>query len=466
MRFQHYLTENTNRLIIEGKMESELSAQIFNIIRRDKKKHDIVVLNVGESTDLKAMCAELSSQILDADATRSKTFRYLIRDWVLSGEINLKEDTQMLSRDLKEYDKSGSTKKDFATRSDLGEFILNIKNTGIVDDKFDYTFDIDYNDKRFTIYLIQEKDKQEYMSKLGDCTTWCITTNEMFDAYTLPYYLLVDKKEQKQYAIVPGGGQFKDSKQNAVNSEKKFEEFDKILNLRKKYYNMKPSQATDTYIYMHDSIDLDVQYSILFMNGTYKLNSDNSVDFNGSLNDMSKFFKNGELVVNFNHVTSYTFGVKDIPLKTLKGFPKVVDGIFIIRNTGLESLKFGPTSVTEFNVTGNNLKSLEFGPQHVAGAYAVFNNNLISLEGAPEKIGDLFSCQGNNITSLKGGPLVVVKSYWASDNKYLKSLEGAPTHVGYSFDVTKCPMLSKEEVENLANRVSYKIESDYGFFNK
>jgi hypothetical protein len=263
MSLRGFITESNNQLLLEGKMENELIAQIRKHFKQYKFRSPLLqprdYIHVTFDLHLKKNQTDetlndiaffIAREILDIDPTPRKSWRFKIKEWMFNGEIVIGEDKEMLERDLKAHLKSNSQKMDFEKRSDLAEFVLKIKEKRAVDDIFSYTFDIDHSDNRFNIYHIQEKDKSEYLKKLGPCTTWCIATDQMFGRYPLPYYLLVDKKEKKQYAIVPSAGQFRDSKQNESNSEKRFEEFDEILDLRGKYYQSPPEDSwVDTYIY-------------------------------------------------------------------------------------------------------------------------------------------------------------------------------------------------------------------------
>jgi hypothetical protein len=278
MGLQGFITDQNNKLLLEGKMEDELSAQIYKELKRNKD----LFRNLTSSTRLvfkeKNLAETLASTILDVDPTQRKSWRFKIKEWILSGELNILEDAQLLKQDLDYHMKSHSQTRDFEKRSDLAEFVLNIKrNRGMVDDIFKYTFDVDYYDKRFHIYKIQAKDKEEYKEKMRNCTTWCLAQG-YFDHYGLPHFILVDKKEKKQYAIVPGGGQFRDSAQNRENSQKRFEEFDRILKLRERYYSELPTDVSliDRYIYNHHSFK-----PILYQKFREKLNL---VDYDNRFN--------------------------------------------------------------------------------------------------------------------------------------------------------------------------------------
>jgi hypothetical protein len=235
-------------LMLEGKMEDELVAQLGKWY---KTKHRTRDLDDTQKDEISV----LAKSILDVDPTKRKSWRFKIKEWILSGEIHLPKDTNYLSKALKMHMSYHVEKHDFNSMSELLDFVNNITtNRGAVDEMFNYEFKIDYHDKRFIIYKIEEKDRDAFIAKLGaPCTTWCVSDEIGFGMQRLPYYLLVDKNEKKQYAAVPTAGQFRDSKQNVTNSEKKFEEFDRLLDLRHKYYyDMVPmllGEVYDGYIY-------------------------------------------------------------------------------------------------------------------------------------------------------------------------------------------------------------------------
>jgi hypothetical protein len=212
---------------------------------------------------MQAQFREKAKAILDVDPTRKKSWRYKIMKWVEDKEVVFPEDAPMLKRELTQAMKYNLTDySTFETRESLQKFIANVKkNRGIVDEIFGYTFDIDYDDKDYRIYTIREENQEEYTEKLGECTSWCIATSEMFGRYELPYYLLITKQDKKRYAIVPSAGQFRDSQQNVNNSESKFEVFDDDLDLRNKYYYQVSPDGTpdadliDHYIYEHEKFE-------------------------------------------------------------------------------------------------------------------------------------------------------------------------------------------------------------------
>jgi hypothetical protein len=408
MSLRGYITEQENIFLLEGKMEDELTSQIMN----HHKKHSKPMLKGFEKDFGPDFAAQqfkfIAKSILDLDPTPRKSWRFKIKEWILAREIQLDEDGVMLKRDLQDHKRFNVNKTDFKTRAELAEYISKVKeNKGIVDDMFSYTFDIDHSDKRFNIYLIQEKDKTEYIKKLGQCTTWCISTEQMFGRYELPYYLLVDKKEKKQYAIVPTGGQFKDSKQNLKNSEKKFEEFDKILDLRGKYYfSTLPTtiDIIDEYIYKGPKFEKEASDELKLI--AYGIDPSRAyIESDGRITSSRNIFITSDMVENKKMKLKFSnvgegFQI-ETDLDTLEGCPEIVDGTF--------------------NCFDIKLKSLKGGPRLVGDIYDCVRNNLTSLEGAPESVGVMFDCRNNKI--------------------------------------------SKEEVEKLASRVDYMIRSDYGEYN-
>jgi len=86
----------------------------------------------------------------------------------------------------------------------------------------------------------------------------------------------------------------------------------------------------------------------------------------------------------------------------------------------------------DFDCGGNKLKSLSGAPQHVGGHFNCSLNLLTSLSGAPQHVGGYFDCYGNKLTSLNGAPQHLDGTFSCSYNK-LKSLSGAPQHVGGHF---------------------------------
>jgi hypothetical protein len=80
----------------------------------------------------------------------------------------------------------------------------------------------------------------------------------------------------------------------------------------------------------------------------------------------------------------------------------------------------------------NSLISLDGAPHHVGDSFDCSENQLTSLTGAPSSVGKNFECHRNELTSLVGAPTTVGRTFWCSDNQ-LTSLVGAPTAIGGDF---------------------------------
>jgi len=110
-----------------------------------------------------------------------------------------------------------------------------------------------------------------------------------------------------------------------------------------------------------------------------------------------------------------------------------------------------------FNCGGNELTSLEGGPQSVGGFFNCGGNELTSLEGGPQSVGDYFSCSSNELTSLKGCPHLVRGSFYCDDNQ-LTSLEGGPQTVGNGFDCNNNPLIT---LKGLPTRITQDLYLTY-----
>jgi len=138
-------------------------------------------------------------------------------------------------------------------------------------------------------------------------------------------------------------------------------------------------------------------------------------------------------------------------LKTLKGFPKKVNGAFVVNH--------------------NRLKSLEYGPEEVNQLYSVEHNNLDSLIGAPKIINHTDSNPKNN-------PVLRLTS-----NPRLKSNEGLPNDRNYTIeyplgyyrankDSNEYPRnyITNNEIEKIKNDLnsyykSFRVNKDQTYIN-
>lgn len=108
-----------------------------------------------------------------------------------------------------------------------------------------------------------------------------------------------------------------------------------------------------------------------------------------------------------------------------------VDGDVRLANA-LETYKKLPISFNEvkgdFDISDNELISLEGSPKKVGGDFLAHKNELTSLKGAPKEVGKNFIVLKNNIKSLEHSPYLVNEDYICSHNP-LNNLEGL-IHVG------------------------------------
>jgi len=85
-----------------------------------------------------------------------------------------------------------------------------------------------------------------------------------------------------------------------------------------------------------------------------------------------------------------------------------------------------------FDISDNELVSLEGCPTKVTGNFHCFKNEISSLKGSPKEVGGSFIILRNNIASLKYSPSIVKEDYVCSHNP-LKDLEGLKTVHGSVF---------------------------------
>lgn len=163
----------------------------------------------------------------------------------------------------------------------------------------------------------------------------------------------------------------------------------------------------------------------------YTINEDGSIDVDGDVDFTDK-------------------GISKIPLRF-----NIVSGVFNISYNNLITLEGCPKAVGEdFYCYNNQLTSLEGGPEYVGGGYSCQNNQLVSLKGCCESVGGNFTCSSNKLVSLEFGPISIDGDYDCSDNQLkslkhvsqniqgdfncfsnqLTSFNGGPEYVGYLFD--------------------------------
>jgi len=159
------------------------------------------------------------------------------------------------------------------------------------------------------------------------------------------------------------------------------------------------------------------------------------------MNDISKY-KEGDFGYWWT-ITEGNYDIEDEPyfddidcsltnITSLKGCPLKTHN-FICSYNKLESLEYAPRETKNFLCIGNKLTNLLYSPKIIEGIFDISSNNLTTLEGCPNVISGSFNIFGNKLKSLSDGPDVVDGYYNCAYNE-LTTLEGCPTIVYDTFD--------------------------------
>lgn len=154
------------------------------------------------------------------------------------------------------------------------------------------------------------------------------------------------------------------------------------------------------------------------------------VTVHGNVNLHSKLNEK-KLPIKFKLVDGY-FDISDNQLISLEGSPEVVTRDFNCSKNNLESLFDGPKEVGDFDCSYNKLKNLSYAPKDVKGYFNCSNNDITSLKGSPRTIKGYFNCSHNKISSLKGGPKYI-ELYFDCSFNLLDKLTGGPNSVGRDY---------------------------------
>ena len=131
--------------------------------------------------------------------------------------------------------------------------------------------------------------------------------------------------------------------------------------------------------------------------------------------------------INFGEANN-VFSVMHCGIKSLRGFPHTVKGIF--------------------NCSNNEMTDLIGGPGRVYGDYVCHSCRLTTLRGGPEWVKHSFNCSDNVLTSLVGGPSYVGASYWANGNR-LADLRGLPGKITGRLSVSGNPLKSLDDLTDV-----------------
>lgn len=187
----------------------------------------------------------------------------------------------------------------------------------------------------------------------------------------------------------------------------------------------------------------------------FSISEDLHVTVHGSVN-LEGQIQGTKLPVKFDVVDGY-FNISNNNLETLEGSPKKVVRDFNCSNNKITSLFRGPQIVGEFNCSNNNLKKdLSYGPKEVNGHYNCSNNRLTSIEGSPRSLTGFFNCSNNLITSLKGGPKYIDEYFNCAQNR-LETLDGGPVTVGQDYI---CYWNQLKNLNEIADEISWSLFTD------
>lgn len=124
-------------------------------------------------------------------------------------------------------------------------------------------------------------------------------------------------------------------------------------------------------------------------------------------------------------------------LSTLLGAPDKVGENFYCMNNNLTSLFASPNTVVgQFVCSHNKIENLDHFPQHIGKCICLSHNALDNLKGLfIECVDGDFDISHNNITSLENAPKFVNGVFNCAKNK-IKSLTHMPQVIKFSFDAT------------------------------
>lgn len=194
--------------------------------------------------------------------------------------------------------------------------------------------------------------------------------------------------------------------------------------------------------HFYDNVELDKMFlkeipdniAMYACHGFYDI-SDNKLT---SLKNCPSFVK-GNFLCDTNKLTSLKDGPQEVQgtykcdnnrLKSLDGIAKIIGGSLDVTFNELTSLqgiprlksfvtlKAGDNKIT--SLIGYGFESIEFS------SFEVLNNNLTSLAGGPKSVLKNYECDVNPIENFIGGPRYVGRSFYATNLRNLKSIEGLP----------------------------------------
>ena len=144
-------------------------------------------------------------------------------------------------------------------------------------------------------------------------------------------------------------------------------------------------------------------------------------------------------------------------------YENVIDGNLDLSGMDLEELPdLSDVTVTgSFNCANNHLRTLKGAPRHVGHDFDCHGNALYTLNGAPPYVGNNFDCHDNHLSDLMGGPQHVGGSFDCSHNRSLKTLKDGPQFVGRDFICRGAVSLSSKSERDLPQNIRGRCEIEY-----
>lgn len=120
----------------------------------------------------------------------------------------------------------------------------------------------------------------------------------------------------------------------------------------------------------------------------------------------------------------------------------------------------------DFDISNNELVSLEGSPKIVGGDFLAFKNEITSLKGGPKQVGGSFIILKNNISSLEHSPSLVKEDYICSHNP-LRDLDGINTILGSVFTGVFIPKVRAQKyIYNSVTTYKYPGEGITEYLDK
>lgn len=187
---------------------------------------------------------------------------------------------------------------------------------------------------------------------------------------------------------------------------------------------------------------------------SFEILPNNSVNVKGSVKLSDKLANLSKLPLSFNEVEG-DFDISNNELISLEGCPKVVHGDFLAFKNELTSLKGGPKEVTgSYIILKNNISSLKFSPSVVKEDYICSHNPLKDLDGINTVEGSIFT--GVFIPHVKAQKYV-----YNSVTTYKYAGEGIAEYLDKVYvTLTEEERIYERTKANLKNAITRLLDSD------